>query len=60
MNSFHILGFAVNNHTTGLVGILSNIKQFAILATAICKFFYKPAILTLGDKIQRSLAYIYI
>jgi hypothetical protein len=38
MNSFHILGFAVNNHTIGLVGIISNIKQFAILGTAICTF----------------------
>ena len=38
MNMFHILVFAVNNHTVGLVGMISNIKQFAILGTAICKF----------------------
>ena len=37
MNMFHILGFAVKNHTTGLAGIIDNIKQFAILDTAICK-----------------------
>ena len=37
MNIFHTLGFAVNNNTIGLVGIISNIKQFAIFGTTICK-----------------------
>ena len=38
MNIFHVLGFVVNNHTKGLLGIIRNVKQFAILGTTICKF----------------------
>ena len=38
MNIAHVLGFVVNNHTKGLLGIIRNIKQFAILGTTICKF----------------------
>ena len=52
MNIFHILGFAVSNHTMELVGIVSNIKQFN---TAICKFSQTS---NTGRKIQRSSAYI--
>ena len=33
-----VLGFVVNNHTKGLLGIISNIEQFAILGTTISKF----------------------
>ena len=55
MNIFHILGFAVNNHTIGLVDIISNIKQFAILGTAICKISQTS---NTGRKIQTSTAYI--
>ena len=32
-----VLGFAVNNHTIRLVDIICNVKQFAILGTAIYK-----------------------
>ena len=39
MNILHVLRFTVNNHTIGLVGIMSNIEQFAILGTTICQFF---------------------
>ena len=35
---FHVLGFPVNNHSIRLVGIISSIKQFALLCTAICTF----------------------
>ena len=35
MNIFHVRGFVVNNHTKGLLGIISNIEQFAILGTSI-------------------------
>ena len=38
MNILHVLGFVVYNHTKGLHGIIRNIKQLAILGTAICKF----------------------
>ena len=38
MKNVHVLGFVVNNHTEGLLGIISNIKQFAILGTTICKY----------------------
>ena len=38
MNVFHVLGFVVNNHTKRLLGIIRNIKQFAILGTTIWKF----------------------
>ena len=55
MNIFHILGFAVTNHTKEFVDIISNIKQFAILGTAICKFSQTS---NTGRKIQRSSTYI--
>ena len=35
MKNFHVLWFIVNNHTKGLLGMISNIKQFAILGTTI-------------------------
>jgi len=35
MNICNVLGFAVNNHTTGLVGIVSIIKEFTILVCMI-------------------------
>ena len=38
MNIFPILEFVVNNHTKGLLGIISNIEQFAILGTTISMF----------------------
>ena len=38
MSIFHVLEFVVNNHTKGLLGIICNIKQFALLGTTICKF----------------------
>ena len=37
MNSFRVLGFAVNNHIVRLFGIISNIKQFAKFGRAMCK-----------------------
>ena len=55
MKNVHVLGFVVNNHTKGRLDIISNIKQFAIHGTTICKFL-NPA--TLGEEIQRSSAYI--
>ena len=38
MKMFPVLGLVVNNHTKGLLGIISNIEQFAILGTTIRKF----------------------
>ena len=38
MKMFPVLGLVVNNHTKGLLGIISNIEQFAILGTTISKF----------------------
>ena len=38
MNIFRVLGFVVNNHTKGHLGIIRNVKQFAILVTTIYKF----------------------
>ena len=35
MKIFLLLGFVVNNHAKGLLGIISNIEQFAILGTTI-------------------------
>ena len=55
MSIFHVLEFVVNKHTKGLLGIIRNIKQFAVLGTTFCKFS-NPT--TLGEKIQRSSAYI--
>ena len=55
MNIFHIVGFAVNNHTIGLVGIISNIKQFTIHGTPICKIFQTS---NTGEQIQRSSPHI--
>ena len=34
----HVLWFVVNNHTKGLLGIIRNTKQFALLGATICKF----------------------
>ena len=55
MNIFPVLGFVVNNHTKGLLGIISNIEQFAILGTTISKFSQTS---NTGRKIHRSSAYI--
>ena len=55
MKMFPVLGFVVNNHTKGLLGIISNIEQFAILGTTISKFSQTS---NTGRKIQRSSAYI--
>ena len=38
MKMFPVLGLVVSNHTKGLLGIISNIEQFAILGTIISKF----------------------
>ena len=48
-----VLGFVVNNHTKGLLGIISNIEQYLAQQSVS---FLKPA--TLGEKIQRSSPYI--
>ena len=55
MKMFPVLGFVVNNHAKGLLGIISNIEQFAILGTTISKFSQTS---NTGRKIQRSSAYI--
>ena len=56
LNTFHILGFAVNNHIIGRVGFINNIKQLAIYLTQQSVGILKPA--TQGEKIQMSSAHI--
>ena len=38
MNTFHILGFVVDNHTIRFVDIICYVEQFAVLGTNMCPF----------------------